>query len=402
MARVLVTYGWCRSSYVAVRSLAAAGHSVFVCSHLRPAMASWSRFSSDGATVADPFGEPERYAREVAELVNRWAIDLIFPGHEDGLALRRHEDVLPEGVELACPVLGDFELGVDKVEMTRLAARIGVRTPRSAFPKTIDEALTAAADIGYPVVVKARRSNGGKGVRLVHGPDEMRILCSEGLLPFGEGATTFPFIQAFHQGAVVGGCMLAQHGRVVATFGERYLRNKDEGFGTSVYRERMISAATDDALTRLAAALRWTGLAHADFIEDPATGELLFLELNPRPWGAIHLAYVNGFDFAAAAVEQALGGEALQRYFVPRQSADLRSVWLVGEGIRSTVLLRTRGWTAFLRSPWTVLRSLPGARIDGFVWHDPLPLVAEAVCYGHGYFAARGDTNPATRGMFGE
>ena len=402
MARVLVTYGWCRSSYVAVRSLAMAGHTVFVCSHRQPAMASWSRFSSEGATVADPFGEPERYARDVADLADRWALDVILPGHEDGLALRHHEDVLPESVVLACPVLGDFESGVDKVEMTRLAARIGVRTPHSAFPETVDEALTAAAEIGYPVVVKARRSNGGKGVRLVGGPDELWALFAGGLHPFGDGTAGFPFIQAFHRGAIVGGCMLAQSGSLVATFGERYLRTKDEGFGTSVYRERMVSAAIDDALAQIAGAIGWTGLAHADFIEDPATGELLFLELNPRPWGAIHLAYVNGFDFPAAAVEQALGGAALQRYFVPRNGTDLRSVWLVGEGIRAAVLLRTRGWTAFLGAPWTVLRSLPGASIDGFVWHDPLALVAEAICYGRGFLAARGDTNPTTRGMFGE
>ena len=402
MARVLVTYGWCRSSYVAVRSLATAGHTVFVCSHRRPAMASWSRFSSDGATVTDPFGEPFRYAREVADLVNRWAIDVILPGHEDGLALRRHEDVLPDGVILACPVLGDFERGVDKVEMTRLAAQLGVKTPRSAFPKTVDEAMAAAAEIGYPVVVKASRSNGGKGVRRVDGPEELRSLLDGGLQPFGDGVAGFPFIQAFHRGAIVGGCMLAQRGSLVATFGERYLRTKDEGFGTSVYREPMVSAAIDDALARVAGSLKWTGLAHADFIEDSATGELLFLELNPRPWGAIHLAYVNGFDFPAAAIDQALGEEALQRHFSPRPSAELRSLWLVGEGIRAAVLLRTRGWRAFLGAPWTVLRSLPGSSIDGFVWHDPLALVAEAVCYGHGFLAARGDTNPATRGMFGE
>jgi len=365
-------------------------------------MASWSRFTSEGATVADPFGEPERYAREVAALVNRWTIDVILPGHEDGLALRRHEDVLPDGVVLACPVLSDFERGVDKVEMTRLAARIGVKTPHSAFPETVDEALAAAAEIGYPVVAKARRSNGGKGVRRVDGPEELQALLGGGLQPFGDGAAGAPFIQAFHVGAILGGCMLAQRGSLVATFGERYLRTKDEGFGTSVYRERMVSATIDDALARIAGSLGWTGLAHADFIEDPDTGELLFLELNPRPWGAIHLAYVNGFDFAAAAVDLALGEEALQRHFVPRRRADLRSVWLVGEGIRAAVLLRTRGWRAFLGAPWTVLRSLPGARVDGFVWHDPLALVAEAVCYGRGFLAARGDTNPATRGMFGE
>ena len=219
MARVLVTYGWCRSSYVAVRSLAAAGHAVYVCSHRRPAMASWSRFSGEGATVSDPFGEPERYAREVAALVNRWTIDVILPGHEDGLALRRHEDVLPASVVLACPALSDFERGVDKVEMTRLAAEVGVRTPRSAFPETVDEALTAAAEIGFPLVVKARRSNGGKGVRLAHGPDELQALFADGLSPFGDGAAGFPFIQAFHRGAIVGGCMLAHGGSVVAAFG---------------------------------------------------------------------------------------------------------------------------------------------------------------------------------------
>ncbi len=400
--RVLVTYGWCRSSYLAVRSLAAAGHAVFVCSSRRPAMAAWSRFSRAAAVVADPFAEPEHYAQNVGDLVARWRIDVIFPGHEDGIALRRFEDRLPTGVVLACPPLAALERAVDKAEMTLVAQRAGIAVPESAFPTSVDEAAAAADAIGYPVVVKARRSNGGKGVRLVHDADGVRRVLDGDFESLCARTTSFPFLQKYHLGQVVGGCMLSEAGEMIASFGERYLRTKDQAFGTSVYRERLDAPAIVAALARLASELAWTGIAHADFIEQPSTGRMLFLELNPRPWGAIHLAYVNGHDFIAAAVDQALGVGELRRHFDPVAGRDLRSIWLVGEAIRAVTMLRGRRWRELSAAPWTVMRSLLGAQADDFSWRDPWVLPAEAICYARGFAASRGDTNPATRGMFGE
>lgn len=47
-------------------------------------------------------------------------------------------------------------------------------TFRKAQVTTLDEALAAAARIGYPVMVKASEGGGGKGIRMSHSDEDMR------------------------------------------------------------------------------------------------------------------------------------------------------------------------------------------------------------------------------------
>ncbi|MEN3930994.1 acetyl/propionyl/methylcrotonyl-CoA carboxylase subunit alpha [Microvirga sp. W0021] len=63
----------------------------------------------------------------------------------------------------------------DKIESKRLAAAAGVSTV-PGFMGVIESpqhAITIAEEIGYPVMIKASAGGGGKGIRIVNGPEEM-------------------------------------------------------------------------------------------------------------------------------------------------------------------------------------------------------------------------------------
>jgi glutathione synthase/RimK-type ligase-like ATP-grasp enzyme len=402
MARVLVTYGWCRTSYVVARSLVAHGHEVYACSSLRPIMTAWSRLTRAGAVVRDPFSQPEAFSRDVADLVRRWRIDAVFPGHEDALALRRYEALLPAGVVLACPPLDALLAAVDKGVTTRTALSAGLDVPTTAFPEHPDEAVGAADAIGYPVVLKLRRSNGGKGVVVAHDADEVRSAFTGPWAGIADRPGHVALVQRFVRGAVVGACFMANDGDPVAVYGERYLRTKDGGFGTSTYRAPEPSPPLLEATARLIGAIGWSGIGHVDFIEERDTGRFLFLELNPRPWGAIHLAVTNGFHFPAAALAHALGESDLQRFFPPdRDLGQRHSLWPVGEGIRLVHQMRqlARGRAPEERPTQRRGVDWRETRLDGLAWDDPLPFVAESLCYLAAFVRAGGDLNPATEGM---
>lgn len=395
MAKVLVTYGWCRTAYLAVRSLAANGHEVYSCSHLMPSMTAFSRFCVSSAKVSDPFAASELFAREVATLIKRWEIDLVMPVHEDALVLREYETILPHTTILACPVLESLRIGVDKAHITRLAEEIGVPVPDSRFPRSVEEALDLAMVVGFPLVVKVARSNSAKGVAVVKSLDELVTVLSErfaGATQASDGS--FPYIQAFHEGSVVGGCFMARRGIINGYFGERYLRTKSNGIGTSVFREPYESSVLYGEIEKLVSALGWDGIGHFDFIENPETGALVLLEMNPRLWGAINLAYVNGCDFVGAAVAHAAGKQHIAEFFGSYSGQPLRSMWLIGEGIRWAHLLTEGQYRDGVKAAFEVLGSLSKTRFDDFVWHDPMPLLAEALCYGRGFLASRGDFNP--------
>lgn len=62
----------------------------------------------------------------------------------------------------------------DKHRGRRLLTDAGVAQPASVAVSTLEEALEAAASIGYPVVIKPRALAGGNGVIRIDGPDGLK------------------------------------------------------------------------------------------------------------------------------------------------------------------------------------------------------------------------------------
>ena len=63
----------------------------------------------------------------------------------------------------------------DKIASKNLAIRAGVPVvPGHDQPVSdLDEVRTIAAEIGYPVLLKPAAGGGGRGMRIVHGPEEL-------------------------------------------------------------------------------------------------------------------------------------------------------------------------------------------------------------------------------------
>ena len=85
------------------------------------------------------------------------------------------EAVQNAGLTFIGPDVRAIRVMGDKIESKALAQSAGV----SCVPGTdgavsdVDEAVAAAASIGYPVMVKASAGGGGKGMRVVHNEAEL-------------------------------------------------------------------------------------------------------------------------------------------------------------------------------------------------------------------------------------
>ncbi len=71
--------------------------------------------------------------------------------------------------------------GEDRVAFKEAMLRIGMDLPRSHYAYNIDEALTAAADIGFPLIIRASFTLGGAGSGVAYNADEFRALAESGL-----------------------------------------------------------------------------------------------------------------------------------------------------------------------------------------------------------------------------
>jgi acetyl-CoA carboxylase biotin carboxylase subunit len=102
--------------------------------------------------------------------------DAVHPGYGFLSENARFADILEEhDITFIGPRAEHIRIMGDKIEARRTAARLGIPcVPGSPGAVADDaEALRIAADIGYPVMVKASAGGGGRGMKVALGPEEL-------------------------------------------------------------------------------------------------------------------------------------------------------------------------------------------------------------------------------------
>jgi acetyl-CoA/propionyl-CoA carboxylase, biotin carboxylase, biotin carboxyl carrier protein len=247
----------------------------------------------------------------------------------------------------------------DKVRARALARDCGVPVlDGTDGPVASGDAGAAAAEIGFPLLVKAAHGGGGRGMRVVRGPDE---------LPGALAAATREASAAFGRGEVflerhvarprhVEVQVLADHHGGVAVLGDRdctvqrrHQKLLEEAPAPDL--PDTLRAELHDAARRLAVAVGYRGAGTVEFLLDRDTGAPSFLEMNTRlqvEHGVTEL--VTGVDLVVAQLRIA-AGEALSA--------------IVGDG---DVPVRGHAVQARIAAedPWEGFRPAPG-RVSALV-----------------------------------
>ncbi|MFO0614009.1 MAG: acetyl-CoA carboxylase biotin carboxylase subunit [Polyangiaceae bacterium] len=77
------------------------------------------------------------------------------------------------GIAFIGPPSSAMRVMGSKTEARAKMQAAGVPTTPGGSADTVEEALATAARVGYPVMLKAAHGGGGKGMRLVHSPDDL-------------------------------------------------------------------------------------------------------------------------------------------------------------------------------------------------------------------------------------
>ena len=178
----------------------------------------------------------------------------------------------------------------DKTAARRLAREIGVpMVPGSVDALASDAAaLATARDIGYPVMVKAARGGGGKGMRLVHREADLEAALR---LARGEAGAAFGDDSLYLERAIVEPrhievqILADAHGRVVH-LGEREcsLQRRNQKLVEecpSPFVDPRMRQRMGEAACRLAQAGGYVNAGTIEFLVD-AERRFYFLEMNTR------------------------------------------------------------------------------------------------------------------------
>ena len=301
MARepVLVLDGHTAQALASVRSLGRAGHPVFVASDRRHPLATWSRYCRRSIRLA---GEtPTAFAR-----LREWAVTqgvrVVLPMTERACILCNLERDAWEaaGMALGCAPQSMLLHAFDKVRTLEAARRCGVAAPPTRVPDSLAAAQAAAAELGFPCVVKSRFSHAWDGTRFLPDPGPgyaANMAELESAVRARRQGATWPIIQGFVPGRGKGVFALYDHGRAVAWFAHERLRDvRPSGSGSSLRRSASLDPRLQEPAERLLATLRWQGPVMVEFRDD-GTHPPCLIEVNGRFWGSLELAIAAGADF---------------------------------------------------------------------------------------------------------
>ncbi|MBL9032832.1 MAG: acetyl-CoA carboxylase biotin carboxylase subunit [Phycisphaerae bacterium] len=204
----------------------------------------------------------------------------------------------------------------DKVECKRTAKanKVPVFPGSEGAIDDEDEAARIAAEVGYPVIIKASAGGGGRGMRVCHNEATLRSnikqAAAEAQAAFGNGAV---FIEKFleHARHVEVQCLGDKHGHAVHLFERdcsmqrRHQKVIEEAPGPGIDRRKR--DAVCEAAARLIKAADYSGAATVEFLMDEKQN-FYMLEVNTRVQVEHPVTeMVTGIDIVKAMIRVAAG-----------------------------------------------------------------------------------------------
>src|SRR4051794_13606166 len=256
----------------------------------------------------------------VAAVIERERPDALLPtlGGQTALNLAKalHEDGTLErfGVELIGANYDAIARAEDRDLFRQTMDAAGLKMPRSAIATSVDEAIDALDDIGLPCIVRPAFTLGGRGGGVARTPEEYRRVVARGLAasPIGQvlldqsvlGWGEFELeVMRDHNDNVVIVCSIENVDPMGVHTGDSVTVAPQQTLTDSLYQQ-----LRDQAITVIRAVGVETGGSNVQFAVNPATEEILVIEMNPRVSRSSALASkATGFPIAKIAARLAVG-----------------------------------------------------------------------------------------------
>lgn len=371
MESVVVTDAEERAVLGACRGLTRAGYRVCAVARGRPAATHWSRACAERVVLPDPRKSVEAFVDGLDRLLRSGSYDALIPGSDASLlAVSEHRERVERSTRLGLPSRDAVRRTVDKELLLEVAASVGLPAPPSRMCSDPDEALEAASELGYPVVLKPVRSflsqNGGlrqQGVSLIADAATLAEQAREFAPPF--------IVQRFERAGFLSCTGVFADNRLLALTTSRVLRLWPPIAGMHAFSETVPAPeGLADRVRVLLGTLEWQGIFQLQMLEH-GNGRVSVIDLNPRVFASITLDDSAGANLAAVWCDWLLGRDPSPVVARPAR----RYRWEEGELCHVAWQLRHRRFRA------AVTAALPRRHVthSWFRVTDPGPLVARGL-----------------------
>jgi acetyl-CoA carboxylase, biotin carboxylase subunit len=267
----------------------------------------------------------------VLTVARKQRIDAIHPGYGFLSENARFAEACEQaGIAFIGPTALAIRTMGDKIEARKAMTKAGVPVvPGTSAPVgTLDEVRAAASAVGYPIMLKASKGGGGKGMRLIESPEHLEAgfeaARREAEAAFGDGSVYLERailsprhieVQVFadHHGNAV---HLNERECSIQRRNQKVIEEAPSPFADASLREALGSVAV-----QAAQAVQYRGAGTVEFLVDP-NKNFYFLEMNTRLQVEHPVTEATtGFDLVAEQLLVAQGGTLSVTSVPPRGHA---------------------------------------------------------------------------------
>ncbi len=256
-------------------------------------------YTDDGPDVVFEFPYPssgnDALLARLDYILERYPIDILIPTLDAEILpmIQLSEALRERGIMMMLPDAEAFKAR-SKQELETLAEDCGCRTPRSISVYEPTGAAKAAAELGYPVIVKGQYYEAYKATNQTDLLAYFHAIVNKWGAPvlvqeFINGSEFNVIAVGDGEGGAGGYC----------TVRKTIISEKGKGYGAIVIR--------DEALNRIALRiiehLKWYGPMEVEFVQDNLTGEYCLIEVNPRFPAWVDFPSTFGHNLPALVVE---------------------------------------------------------------------------------------------------
>ncbi len=289
---ILVTDASYKHSLGIVRSLGLNEHNVFLVASSKNDLCLSSKYSS-GYIV-----QMEYSFDELIRFIKKNKIELIIPVSAKSVTyFVKNKYHLPNDIKTLLPQIKALEITNSKKKTYELANSIGIKTPKTYYPKELKEIELISKELNFPVVIKWLYEVGGNIVEYAFNYKELlekyKLIC---LKHNFDEKTGLPMIQEFIDGVGVGFFALYKDGQLISYYQHKRLREKPITGGSSVAAISIFDENLYLKGKQILDELNWNGVAMVEFKRDK-NGQLTLIEINGKFWGSHDLGLASGVDF---------------------------------------------------------------------------------------------------------
>lgn len=267
--------------------------------------------------IFENYEDIDAYAEYIKKIVREGDYSIAIPMADHGaIVLSKCKDEIQKYVKFIIPDYEVFEKGYNKQILMEICQKGNYPHPRTLILSDNVKIPQEARTLKFPVLIKPNESCGARGITLVNSIEELEEKYPKIVQEYGACHIQEYILDGGLQ--VKAQLYIDEKGNLVQSSVIYKYRWYPNHGGSSCCNGSEENPKLIETLHSLLKEIGWVGFADFDTIEDPRSGELLIMEINPRVPACVKTNFASGINWADV-ISSEYEGESHPQYAMQKK-----------------------------------------------------------------------------------